>query len=78
MLKVFEMIDLGLMHYFLGMEIQQAQNEMSLSRKKYMREILKRFNTKECKSPNTPMIQKEKLQKAIEEEPLDKNVYKRV
>ncbi|XP_022151647.1 uncharacterized protein LOC111019555 [Momordica charantia] len=76
MMKVFEMVDLGLMHYFLGMEIQQGQNEVFLCQKKYMREILKRFNMEECKSVNTPMVQKEKLQKDDEEDPTDENVYR--
>ncbi|XP_022154407.1 uncharacterized protein LOC111021684 [Momordica charantia] len=64
------------MHYFLGMEIQQGQNEVFLCQKKYMREILKRFNMEKCKSVNTPMIQKEKLQKDDGEEPADQNVYR--
>ncbi|XP_038885821.1 uncharacterized mitochondrial protein AtMg00810-like [Benincasa hispida] len=76
MMKVFEMTDLGPMHYFLGMEIQQRQNEMLLCQKKYVREILKMFNMEECKSVNTPMIQKKKLQKNNGEEPTDENVYR--
>ncbi|XP_022155095.1 uncharacterized protein LOC111022227 [Momordica charantia] len=70
------MTDLGLMHYFLGMEIQQGQTEVFLYQKKYMREILKMFNMEECKSVNTLMIQKEKLQKDDGKKPVDENVYK--
>ncbi|XP_068487122.1 uncharacterized mitochondrial protein AtMg00810-like [Phaseolus vulgaris] len=59
--KVFEMTDLGLMSYFLGIEIKQNQDEVSLSQRKYAKEILKKFLMENCKAVNTPMNQKEKL-----------------
>jgi len=43
MMNVFEMIDLGLMTYFLGMEVKQSQNEVFICQKKYAKEILKKF-----------------------------------
>nr|XP_019703149.1 uncharacterized protein LOC109505208 [Elaeis guineensis] len=49
MMKMFEMTDLGVMSYFLGMEIKQAQNEIFICQKKYLKEILKRFNMEESK-----------------------------
>jgi len=61
MKKVFEMTDLGLMSYFLGIEIKQNQDEVSLSQRKYAKEILKKFLMENCKAVNTPMNQKEKL-----------------
>ena len=39
----FEMKDLGMMHYFLGMEVWQNADGISLVQGKYMVEILKRF-----------------------------------
>ena len=39
--KVFEMSDLGLMKYFLGMEIQQDKYGIFLSQKKYAKDLLK-------------------------------------
>ncbi|KAA3479914.1 Retrovirus-related Pol polyprotein from transposon TNT 1-94 [Gossypium australe] len=71
MMEVFEMTDLGEMHYFLGMEIKQIQNE-----KKYMKEILKRFHIEECNSVITPINQKEKLQKMNGANPADERVYR--
>ncbi|XP_038885855.1 uncharacterized mitochondrial protein AtMg00810-like [Benincasa hispida] len=76
MMKVFEMTGLDMMHYFLGMEIKKRQNEVFLCQIKYMREVLKRFNMEECMSVNTPMIQKEKLQKNNREKPTNENVYR--
>ena len=61
MKKVFEMTDLGLMSYFLGMEIKQAEHEVFICQKKYAKEILKKFKLEECKDMSTPMNQKEKL-----------------
>ena len=49
------MKDLGLMHYFLGLEVWQCLEGMFLKQGKYTVEILKRFNMLECKSMATPM-----------------------
>jgi len=35
MMKMFEMTDLGLMSYFLGIEIKQGQGEVFICQKKY-------------------------------------------
>jgi hypothetical protein len=51
----FEMKDLGLMHYFLGLEVWQSPKKIFLNQGKYAVEILKRFDMLECKSMNTPM-----------------------
>ena len=61
MKKVFEMTDLGLMSYFLGIEIKQNQDEVFLNQIKYAKEILKKFLMENCKVVNTPMNQKKKL-----------------
>ena len=39
----FEMKDLGMMHYFLGMEVWQNVDGISLEQGKYTIDILKRF-----------------------------------
>ena len=39
----FKMKDLGIMHYFLGMEVWQNANEIFLGQGKYVVEILKKF-----------------------------------
>lgn len=51
----FEMKDLGLMHYFLGLEVWQRSNEIFLSQGKYTIDILKRFRMMDCKPMSTPM-----------------------
>jgi hypothetical protein len=39
----FEMKDLGMMHYFLGLEVWQRTDEIFLSQGKYTVEILQKF-----------------------------------
>ena len=42
--KEFEMKDMGLLHYFLGLEIWQRDGEIFVSQGKYVREILGKFH----------------------------------
>jgi hypothetical protein len=45
---------LGLMHYFLGLEVWQSSEKIFLNQEKYAVEILKRFDMLESKAMNTP------------------------
>jgi hypothetical protein len=47
--KEFEMKDMGLLHYFLGLEIWQQDGEHFVSQGKYAREILGKFHMEGCK-----------------------------
>eukprot|EP00253_Pinus_taeda_P030216 PITA_30216 len=51
----FEMKDLGLMHYFLGLEVWQKPREIFLSQEKYVVKILERFGMVDCKPVTTSM-----------------------
>ena len=51
----FEMKDLGMMHYFLGLEVWQNPEGVFLNQGKYAIEILKRFDMLESKAIATPM-----------------------
>ncbi|XP_024025713.1 uncharacterized protein LOC112092835 [Morus notabilis] len=63
MMQIFEMTDLGLMTYFLGMEIKQLEDEVFICQKEYAKEILKKFHMEDCKAMATPMNQKDSLSK---------------
>jgi hypothetical protein len=52
----FEMKDLGMMHYFLGLEVWQRTDEIFLSQGKYTVEILKKFEILNLKPMATPMV----------------------
>ena len=50
------MKDLGLVHYYLGLEVCQGPDEIYLGQGKYVIEMLKRFDMMDCKPMTTPMI----------------------
>ena len=43
MMKTFKMTDLGLMHYFLGIEISQKEDEIFVSQKRYTKSLIKKL-----------------------------------
>ena len=47
--NVFDMSDLGVMNYFLGMEIHQSSSGIFLSQRKYVVDVLNRFKLESCK-----------------------------
>ena len=49
------MKDLGMMHYFLGMEVWQSADGIFLGQGKYTMEILKRFRMMDYNEMATPM-----------------------
>ena len=51
----FEMKDLGLMQYFLGLEVWQKLGDIFLSQGKYVVKLLERFGMVDCKSLTIPM-----------------------
>eukprot|EP00253_Pinus_taeda_P036681 PITA_36681 len=51
----FEMKDLGLMYYFIGLEVWLRPGEIFLSQGKYVVKLLERFGMMECKSMATPI-----------------------
>ena len=63
MMKNFEMTDLGLMHYFLGIEITQKEDGIFISQKKYTETLLKKFKMEGCKTVSTPLDNNKALKK---------------
>jgi len=51
----FEVKDLGLMHYFLGLEVWQKLGGIFHSQGKYIVKIVERFGMVDCKSVTTPI-----------------------
>ena len=71
----FEMKDLGMMHYFLGMEVWQNTGGISLGQGKYVVEILKRFGMMDCKTMATHMASNLKLLSDVSSESVDSTMY---
>ena len=71
----FEMKELDMMHYFLGMEVWLNANGISLGQGKYAMEILKRFKMVDCKAMVTPTASKLKLLCDASLETVDATMY---
>ncbi|KAJ3689816.1 hypothetical protein LUZ61_018980 [Rhynchospora tenuis] len=63
MTREFEMTDLGLMKYFLGLEVRQENAGIFVSQEAYAKEILKKYKMDECNPVSTPMELGAKLSK---------------
>jgi hypothetical protein len=55
MVKEFEMTDLGLIAYFLGLEVKQCSDEIFISQAKYAAEVLKKFVMEDCCPTDNPI-----------------------
>jgi hypothetical protein len=55
MSKTFDMIDLGLLLYCLGVEVWKKGSNIFFSQTKYVRSLLERFKMTDCKISSTPM-----------------------
>ncbi|KAL4025508.1 hypothetical protein IC575_013909 [Cucumis melo] len=55
MTQEFEMTDIGLMSYYLGIEVKQSEEGIFISQERYTREILEKLNMMNSKSVATPI-----------------------
>ena len=78
MMVEFEMSDLGMLPYFLGIEVVQSANGIFISQKKYVQEILDRFQMKDCNPVNTPSEFGMKLNKDNGGKKVGDTLYKQI
>ena len=78
MMAEFEMSDLGMMHYFLGIEVLQSSTGILISQKKYVGEILDRFQMKDCNPVSTPFEFGLKLNKDNGGKKVNSTLYKQI
>jgi hypothetical protein len=74
----FEMNDLGLMKYFLGIEVDQSDDGIFICQTNYANEVLKRFRMLNCKPAATSMTTGIKLSKYDKGSYVDPTLYKRL
>eukprot|EP00253_Pinus_taeda_P001841 PITA_01841 len=74
----FDMKDLGLMHYLLGLEVWQQKGEIFLGQGRYATEILKRFEMGDCRPMAMPMITNWKKIDASEDKDVDPTLYRQL
>lgn len=78
MKKVFSMSDLGLLSYYLGMEVKQGKDHITICQKAYAMKILESCNMARCNSVDTPMEERMKLTTAEPGSELDVTRYRSV
>ena len=74
----FEMSDLGLLSYYLGIEVAQSRHCIKLKQALYAKKILQQVRMDECNSTKYPMEANLKLGKDEEGEPADPTQYRRI
>ncbi|XP_042409131.1 secreted RxLR effector protein 161-like [Zingiber officinale] len=76
MAKAFDMTDMGLMSYFLGLEVKQGVDGIFMTQEQYAKAVLKRFRMDDCNPVNTPVDCGTKLSKNDEGKTVDPTRFK--
>ena len=77
MISKYEMIDMGLLHHFLGIWVIQTENHIFLHPKKYATFLLKKFGLQDCKSLSSQLVPSDKLRKDDGSGAADEAQYRR-
>ncbi|RDY12724.1 putative mitochondrial protein, partial [Mucuna pruriens] len=72
----FEMTDIGLMSYYLGLEVKQMNNDIFVSQENYAKKVLEKFKMFDCNLVNTLMEGSFKLSKFDNREKEDPTLFK--
>src|SRR6266542_1019847 len=75
--KIFEVKDLGHLHYFLGIEVAYGTQGIYLSQRKYIFDLLAETGMLDCKPAATPIEQNHRII-ADSGDPVDKDKYQRL
>eukprot|EP00253_Pinus_taeda_P029516 PITA_29516 len=78
MSQVFEMKDLGDLHYCLGLEVWKDSGQTFLTQGKYERTLLERFRMEQCKTSATPLQQNLKLSSDDGTKQVDATLYRQL
>eukprot|EP00253_Pinus_taeda_P004328 PITA_04328 len=76
--KQFEMTDLGHLHYFLGLQVLQSREGISLSQSKYACDLLRHFHMEDCKQVPSPFQSGVKLSVTCTSPEADATLYRQL
>jgi len=76
MVKEFEMTYIGLMSYYLKIKIKQGEDGIFVNKKKFVKEILKKFKIEDYAKANTPVECRVKMLKNDEIEKINYIAFK--
>ncbi|CAL8097194.1 unnamed protein product [Prunus armeniaca] len=71
MMCKYEMLDLGLLHHFLGIGVPQTEGSIFIHQRKYVLTLLDKFGLKDCKPVSTLLVATDKLKREDESDPAD-------
>ena len=74
----FDMSDMGMLHFYLGVQFVQNKHGIVMSESKYVQKLLERLKMKDCKPIRTPMEPRLKLSLYDSSEPFDATIYSQV
>ncbi|GJZ95865.1 putative ribonuclease H-like domain-containing protein, partial [Tanacetum coccineum] len=74
--KKFQMISMGELTFFLGLQVTQKDDGIFISQDKYVNEILKKFGFSTVKTASTPMETSKPLMKDESAEDVDVHLYR--
>ncbi|KAE8723501.1 hypothetical protein F3Y22_tig00012370pilonHSYRG00100 [Hibiscus syriacus] len=78
MKKLFSMSDLGLLSYYLGIEVCQNSQRITLNQSAYARKVLDKCGMKDCNPSQIPMEPRLKLSKESTSPPVDTTLYRSI
>ena len=73
--NTFEMIDLGILHFFLSIQVLPLSDGLFVSHSKYVMDLLKWFKMDDCKACATPYQLSVKLIKDCKSPQVDATLY---
>ncbi|KAH9321895.1 hypothetical protein KI387_016534 [Taxus chinensis] len=76
--RSFDMTDLGLMHYCLGLEVWQKENHIFVSQMKYTKTILEKFRMMDCTPIATPMENRLQLSRSDPSPEVSATLYRQL
>eukprot|EP00253_Pinus_taeda_P035851 PITA_35851 len=76
LVREFKMKDVGLMHYFLGMEVWQEYGELFVSQGNYANKIPKKFHMERNKPMETPLAINWRKEEATSGEVVEATIYR--
>ena len=76
--RLFSMSDLGLLRYYLGLEVSHEGGRITITQAAYAAKMLERAGMKDCHAVHAPMEARLKLSKDSSEKAVDATLYRSI
>ena len=78
LMEQFDMTNLGLLHYFLGLQVHQSSDGIFIYQEKYALDQLQRFGMVDCKTTPTPFQSGVTLTTSCTSPPVNPSMYRQL